>query len=193
MHGQLCKAFAVKDRDRVWLGGKVPVIAFSRGEYFAAFEEEFFKSRVDPCTRRAWPIKSPPARSSSVATRATIPTTSPPCWSTKRPTASSTATSRRSIIPNWLNEGMAEWVAMNVVLKDQGVKRKMKGAMLAMRQTGTLGGDFFTAEHIAAGQYGMATAMVDYLLRTNPKGFRAMFDNIKLGESWQNALRSPTA
>ena len=31
--------------------------------------------------------------------------------------------------------------------------------------------------------------MVDYLLRTNPKGFRAMIDNIKLGESWQNALK----
>ena len=48
MHDQLCKAFAIKDRDRVWLGGKVPVIAFARGEYFAAFEEEFFKNRVDP-------------------------------------------------------------------------------------------------------------------------------------------------
>ena len=42
---------------------------------------------------------------------------------------------------------------------------------------------------LAAGQYGMATALVDYLLRSNPKGFRAMIDSIKLGESWQSALK----
>ena len=189
MHDQLCKAFAVKDRDRVWLGGKVPVIAFAHGEYFAAFEEEFFKNRVDP--RRRQGLAHQESTGQVVVS----------CHCGNDPYYFAAVLVHETthgfvhryksaqLVPNWLNEGMAEWVAMNVVLKDQGVKRKVKAALLTMRQTGTLGGDFFTAEHIAPGQYGIATAMVDYLLRSNPKGFRAMIDNIKLGESWQSALK----
>jgi hypothetical protein len=189
MHIQLCRAFAVRDRDRVWLGGKVPVIAFARGEYFSAFEQEFFNSRVDP--RSAQGLAHQESTGQVVVS----------CHAGNDPYYFAAVLVHETthgfvhryksaqIVPNWLNEGMAEWVAMNVVLKDQGVKSKVKAAMLTMRQTGTLGGDFFTADHIAAGQYGMATALVDYLLRTNPKGFRAMFDNIKLGDSWETALK----
>ena len=77
---------------------------------------------------------------------------------------------------------------MTVVRNDKGV-HKVKAALDRMKRIGTLGGDFFTAQYIAPEQYGMAVAMVDYLLRRNPKGFREMIESIKRGEKWPVALK----
>jgi hypothetical protein len=93
------------------------------------------------------------------------------------------------LVPNWLNEGIAEWVSMTVVQQNKGVRRKVEVAVKQMRQTGTLGPSFFTAPNIAADQYGIATAMVDFMLRSNPKAFRAMIDDIKSGVKWEDALK----
>ncbi|MCE5266840.1 MAG: hypothetical protein LLG00_03025 [Planctomycetaceae bacterium] len=188
MHSQLCKAFAIKDRDRVWLGGKMPVIAFSQGQQFAAFEQQFFKADIDA------------GRTQGLSHQGSNGEVIVSCHAGNNPYYFASVLVHETthgfihrykssqLVPNWLNEGIAEWVAMNVVAKDQGVKRKVRDAMLRLRQTPSLGGDFFTTEHLVANQYGIATAMVEYLLRANPKGFRAMIESIKLGEDWQTAL-----
>ena len=95
-------------------------------------------------------------------------------------------------VPSWLNEGIADWVAMTVVRSDNGVRNKVKAGLERMRRLGTLGGDFFTAQYIAREQYGMAVAIVDYLLRRNPKGFREMIEGIK-GRKWQAASKKTIA
>ncbi len=35
----------------------------------------------------------------------------------------------------------------------------------------------------------MATAMVDFMIRSNPKAFRLLIDDIKSGIKWQDALK----
>ncbi|MCD4727792.1 MAG: DUF1570 domain-containing protein [Pirellulales bacterium] len=189
MHERLCKAFGVKNKDGVWLGGKVPVIAFVHGEHFAKFEQVFFNHRVNH--------QASQGLAHQVSTGKVVIS----CHCGKDPYYFAAVIVHEAthgfvhrykspqIVPNWLNEGIAEWVAMTVVQKDKGVKRKVKRALEQMRRTGTLGGDFFTASHIASGQYGIATAMIDFMLRSNPKAFRAMIDGIKSGEKWQDALK----
>ncbi|MEN6452525.1 MAG: hypothetical protein ABFC96_18705 [Thermoguttaceae bacterium] len=189
MYDQLCKAFAIKDRQRVWLGGKTPVVAFSRGEDLASFEQEFFKNRIDFRVTQGLAHQLP----SGIVIIG--------CHCGKDPYYFASVLVHETthgflhrykssqVVPNWLNEGIAEWVAMNVVARDQGVKRKVRDAILRVHQTRSLGGDFFTTEHLAPNQYGIATAMVEYMLRANPKAFRAMIESIKLGEDWQSALK----
>ena len=188
MHEELCKAFAVKDKDRVWLGGKVPVIAFIHGESFAQFEQEFFHNQV-------------PTAAQGLAHQGADGVVVISCHCGKDPyyfagvivheTTHGFIHRYKSpeFIPNWLNEGIAEWVSMTVVKKNQGVRRKVEMAIKQLRQTGTLGPNFFTAPNIAADQYGMATAMIDFMIHGNPKAFRLLIDNIKSGVKWQEALK----
>jgi hypothetical protein len=188
MHENLCKSFAVADQNKVWLG-KAPVVAFSQPEYFAQFEQDFFQMRVDPREIQGLAHQSPdgdvvigchcgkdPYYFAGVLVHET--------------THGFVHRHLSSVpIPSWLNEGIAEWSAMTTVAKDQGVRGKVKKAIAQMRQTGTLGGNFFSSEHIASAQYGMATAITDYLLRNNPKAFRSFVEGIKLGEKWETSLQ----
>jgi hypothetical protein len=109
--------------------------------------------------------------------------------------------------PNWLNEGISEWVANLVVGPPAGIGRKVVAAAQRMQQSGSLGGDYFTAGHIAAWQYGAAASMVDYLVHYDPTStrhtstsksrhvkpenlpFRKFIDGIKDGEPWEDSLK----
>ena len=95
-------------------------------------------------------------------------------------------------IPNWLNEGAAEWIAKHVVTRDQAIPHKIQASIAQMRQTGNMGGNFFTAEHIDKWQYGLAAHITEFLLQYNAKGYKQMIDDIKLGKPWQEALSAPT-
>jgi len=66
-------------------------------------------------------------------------------------------------LPNWLNEGALEWIAHRVVAGDRSIDRKIQNAMAMMRQSRSLGGDFFTLEHIEPWQYGVAASIPEFL------------------------------
>ena len=188
MHDQLCRAFDVRKKDAVWLGGKAPVIVFVNSQHFVEFEQVFFKHNVPPAAQ---------GLAHQVSTGDVIIS----CHCGKDPFYFAGVIVHESthgfvhrymspeFIPNWLNEGIAEWVSMSVVKSNKGVQRKVKASINEMRQNGTVGPNFFTAKNIAANQYGIATAMVDFMLRSNPKAFRAMIDDIKSGVKWEDALQ----
>jgi hypothetical protein len=110
-------------------------------------------------------------------------------------------------LPSWLNEGIAEWIAQQVVVGDQTVRRKVEMAVQQMYRTRSLGGDFFTAAHIETWQYGAAASMIDFLLKYNPTPqpakagsrsrakqqepacFRKLIEGIKDGTAWEESLR----
>ena len=91
-------------------------------------------------------------------------------------------------LPSWLDEGIADWTAMTVVHNNTAVLRKVQVGVAQAKQQGNLGGNFFTADHIDRWQYGIASSMVDFLLKSNGKAFRKMLDSIKLVK-WQDALK----
>jgi hypothetical protein len=96
-------------------------------------------------------------------------------------------------LPNWLNEGIAEWVGTKVVPGSDQVPLKEAHALDFMRRTGTLGPEFLTRENIDAVQYGMASSMVKFLAGRDLRKFAAFVQGIKEGmpveESLQQAFK----
>ncbi len=92
-------------------------------------------------------------------------------------------------IPSWLNEGIADWIG-NEIVKSQRVPKRQQRAAEQVAAQGSLG-DFFTAQPIRAEQYGIASAMVEILLRADGrKGkFKDFLDGIKQGEDPEQSLK----
>ena len=93
-------------------------------------------------------------------------------------------------IPSWINEGVADWVAATVV-KDKAVPRRQKDAVERVRQTGSLGGNFFDeSQNIEPWQYGVASSLVEMLLRQDATKDRALLTGIKEGLSSDESLKA---
>lgn len=92
-------------------------------------------------------------------------------------------------IPSWINEGISDWVAAAIVKADDGVKRRQRDAITRIRQTNSLGGDFFEAEGLQAWQYGAASSLVEFMLRTNGPKYRELIVAIKEGHPVPDALK----
>jgi hypothetical protein len=92
-------------------------------------------------------------------------------------------------LPNWLNEGIAEWVAARVVAKSDQVQRKEVVAAEYLRARGDLGPEFFERPNIAAEQYGIASSMVRMLAGRDTKKFASFVTAIKEGTPVDDALR----
>jgi hypothetical protein len=110
------------------------------------------------------------------------------------------------VLPNWLDEGIADWTAGQVVPGDRSIAKKVQDSISEVQSRGNLGGNFFTATNIEAWQYGVAVSMVDFLLKYNPKPqhkksgvksrsnkggacFREFIELIKDETPWEDALR----
>lgn len=111
--------------------------------------------------------------------------------------------------PSWLNEGVSEWIANEVVSGPGWVPRKVQRVLQHIQTTRSLGGDYFTAEHIDAWQYPVAATMMELLLKYNAQPqsrtrsgsksrrtskaetsrFLKLFEGVKQGTSWEDALQ----
>jgi hypothetical protein len=92
-------------------------------------------------------------------------------------------------LPSWLEEGAAEWASKMVVRGDKAVDVRQAVSLAVLKQTRSLGGDFFTVDYIAPWQYGAATSMAEFLMRTSPQGYARLIDSIKLSKPWQQSLQ----
>jgi hypothetical protein len=92
-------------------------------------------------------------------------------------------------LPNWLNEGIAEWVAAKVVPTSNQVQLKEAVAADFMRANGNLGPEFFERPNIAPVQYGMASSMVRMLAGRDARKFGGFVAAVKEGTPPEEALR----
>jgi hypothetical protein len=93
-------------------------------------------------------------------------------------------------IPSWINEGVADWIAGVVAPASRGTPRAQELAVKQLRQTGSAGGDFFTATNVTGWQYGLASSLVEYLLRTDAAAYRQFIDGIKEGATPEESLQA---
>ena len=93
-------------------------------------------------------------------------------------------------LPNWLNEGLAEWVGTQVVPRSRQVPLKEAEARAFMQQTGSLGPEFFTAENIQPIQYGIASQLVKFLVMRDRKKFGEFVRGIKEGMTAEESLEA---
>jgi hypothetical protein len=92
-------------------------------------------------------------------------------------------------IPSWVNEGIADWIAMLVVPTCKETQNRQKQAALQLRQTRSLGGQFFLTEQIDNWQYGAASAMIQLMIKASPEQFKLFFNGMKDGLTWQDSLQ----
>jgi hypothetical protein len=90
-------------------------------------------------------------------------------------------------IPSWINEGLAEWVADNLVYKGSQAKVVQSNARKALKQVGSLG-EFFETRQIEPWQYAVAEMVTTFMIEKNRKGYVAFINAIKDGMEWEKAL-----
>ncbi|WP_339731351.1 hypothetical protein [uncultured Gimesia sp.] len=92
-------------------------------------------------------------------------------------------------IPTWINEGIADWIAMLIVPSSKEVRFRQIEAAARLRQMQTFGGQFFNSDRLEGWQYGSASAIIQLMLKANPEQFKLFFNGIKEGLTWQDSLQ----
>lgn len=186
MHDFLCDLYAIPRGEPVWKG-KCLVVAFLQEQDYAAFEGRFM--RTD--TRGTHGLCH--QRSDGRVIMACHRGPDAPAFAHMLVHETSHGFNHRWMspqrIPNWLNEGIAEWVGTKVVPGSNQVALKEAKAAEYMRSHGDMGEDFFTAQNIAAVQYGIASSLVRFLAR-DPKKFAAFVRSVKEGVPVDEALEA---
>jgi hypothetical protein len=93
-------------------------------------------------------------------------------------------------LPNWLNEGIAEWVGTQVVPYSKQVPLKEAQAKMYMQQTRSLGPQYLTRPNIDAVQYGISSALVRFLVKKDIKKFAEFVRGIKEGMTAEESLKA---
>jgi len=188
MHDLLCDLYGIPRGEPVWKG-KCLVIAFRRERDFHAFEERFMRAaiprgvhglchqaadgRVVMACHRGRDLKS----FAHMLVHETSHGFNHRWLSPER-------------LPNWLNEGLAEWVGTQVVPASRQVPAKEAQARAFMQATGSLGPGFLTAPNIQPIQYGIASQLVKFLVARDRKKFAEFVRGIKEGMTAEDSLEA---
>jgi len=190
MHDFLCDLYGIPRGEPVWKG-KCLVVAFLREEDFAAFESRFMRVEARGvhglCHQRSDGrvlMACHRGADASAFAHMLVHETSHGFnhrWLSPQP------------LPNWLNEGIAEWVGTQVVPNCRQVPLKEAHAVEFMKAGGTVGPGFFTDgpdHHIEAVQYGIASSIVRMMVARDRKKFAAFVQGIKEGLPVEESLRA---
>ena len=193
MYASLCGMFGFPKDHQVWFG-KCIVAAFVHQQNFLMFEQQFYG------TAAQFASASGLAHQSSdgdvlVSTFYGDISTPEKQWKFIGTLVHETTHGfvhryrARGELPLWLNEGIAEFMAYSICPADRQVPLKRKRGLEMMQRTGSVGGLLFMDQRIEVWQYGVASGMVEFLLRKDAKAFKPMIDEIKDGKPWQDALK----
>jgi hypothetical protein len=189
MYKWMCKAYGLDEKASVWCG-KASIFAFNTKEEYAKFEEAFMNqpdiggsmgrchSMHDRSTTISCFIGQDPHYFGAVLVHETSHGF---LYCYKTPVN----------LPSWVNEGMAENIAMMMVTKDKGVKGKIDRFVDELRKSPDprLGDDFFVlGQNIDLRYYGGASSMVRFMMVTDQKKFVRYVDLLKEGTPWEEAL-----
>lgn len=91
-------------------------------------------------------------------------------------------------VPNWVNEGLAELIANELVPNSPMSYKAKKHAIKHMRRYKHLGGYFFDSPNITYWQYGIASGLTEFIIKHNRLGYVAFINALKYGQPWREAL-----
>ena len=189
MHDFLCDLYAIPRGEPVWRG-KCLVIAFLREEDFHAFEARFFEA----APRGVHGLCH--QRSDGRVIMACHRGDDAPAFGHMLVHETSHGFNHRWMspvrLPNWLNEGIAEWVGAQVVPASRQVPRKEARALELMRARRSLGDGFFDPGpdfHIQPDQYGIASSLVRFMVARDRKKFAAFVQGVKEGLDVETSLK----
>lgn len=94
------------------------------------------------------------------------------------------------VIPTWVNEGLAETIASELVPQRGKRQEYRQHAITQLRERGTLGHQFFTGDRLEGWQYPVAQLLTEFMIKQDRKRYVAFIDGIKDGMKWEEALTS---
>jgi hypothetical protein len=187
MHDLLCDLYGIPRGEPVWKG-KCLVIAFRDLAAFKGFEQRFMNAAVPERTHGLC-HQSSDGRVVMACHRGSAAD----AFAHMLVHETSHGFNHRWLsprrLPNWLNEGLAEWVGTQVVPRSRQVPLKEAEARAFMQSTGSLGPNFFTAEHIQPVQYGIASQLVRFLVSRDRAKFAEFVRSIKEGRSAEESFQ----
>jgi hypothetical protein len=189
MYAMMARLFGIPEEQPVWLGRKAPVFAFlNRGE-FIAFEERYFKNRA---ASGVYGICHQAGDGQVIIA----------CYRGEDPhdfgqmlvhETSHGFVFRyktKASLPVWVDEGLAEYIGEQMVPASDSVRNKEEAAVIYLKQTPSLGANFFVADaQLEAWQYGAATRMNKLMMSRGRDRYVAFIEGLKEGLSWQESLR----
>jgi hypothetical protein len=186
MYDFLCDLYGIPRGEPVWRG-KCLVVAFLDEADFLAFEARFMKVQ----SRGVHGLCH--QRSDGVVITACHRGDDAPAFAHMLVHETSHGFNHRWMsparLPNWLNEGIAEWVGTKVVPGCNQVALKEAQAAEYMKARGDVGPGFFAADNIAAVQYGIASGLVRFMATGDVRKFAAFVRAVKEGTPEEEALR----
>ena len=189
MHDFLCDLYGIPRGEPVWLG-KCLVVAFVSEDDFQAFEGRFFEG----APRGVHGLCH--QRSDGRVIMACHRGTDASAFAHMLVHETSHGFNHRWMspvrVPNWLNEGIAEWVGTQVVPACRQVPLKEARALELMRTRRTVGDGFFDPGpdvHIEPDQYGIASSLVRFMVARDRKKFAAFVQGIKEGLDVETSLK----
>lgn len=90
-------------------------------------------------------------------------------------------------IPSWVNEGLAEWIAYDLVPRSKPESYRIDAMKQRLNDRGDTGG-MFEAGKIEPWQYDLAYTLTDFMIRQNRRGYIKFFNALKGGKAWDKAL-----
>jgi len=190
MHDFLCDLYGIPRGEPVWLG-KCLVVAFVKEDDFLAFEGRFMglapqgvhglcHQRSDGRVVMACHRGDDASAFAHMLVHETSHGFNHRWLSPAR-------------LPNWLNEGIAEWVGTQVVPACRQVPLKEAKAAEFMKASGSVGPGFFDDgpdAHINPLQYGIASGLVKFMVARDRKQFAAFVQGVKEGQSLEQSLKN---
>ena len=190
MHDFLCDLYGIPRGEPVWLG-KCLVVAFLKEDDFLAFEGRFMglapqgvhglcHQRSDGRVVMACHRGDDASAFAHMLVHETSHGFNHRWLSPAR-------------LPNWLNEGIAEWVGTQVVPACRQVPLKEARALEFMKAGGSVGPGFFEDgpdSHINPLQYGIASGLVKFMVARDRKQFAAFVQGVKEGLSVEQSLQN---
>ena len=91
-------------------------------------------------------------------------------------------------VVSWANEGLAEWVAAELVPREGENQSELARARSELQNRKSLG-NFFTTQHIEGWQYPVARTMTQFMIQKNRKGYADFIKGIKDGMTAEESLK----
>ena len=90
-------------------------------------------------------------------------------------------------VPSWVNEGLAEYIATQLVPQARVRQQRLKTAQEYLRHFRSFGG-MFHAPHIQGWHYGVALDFTEYMIGQSKRRYADFVDGIKDGLTWEESL-----
>lgn len=197
LYSTLCKQFAIPPREHIWIG-KLPVYVFLTEDSFIQYMVEVAGEPADLATRgmgnfSVWPthriMLKATVRDGASKTQAHTLFHRVLVHETSHAFLIRYINSRP--IPNWVDEGIAEYMAATLVPESWSAQRYINASREAVSLNKPIDKIFTEEENIPGGDfhYGVAQSLVRYLVGRDKMKFIDFVKLLKEGKSGEDALQ----